>query len=475
MSSLGARLALWYAFVSTLTLASLVAIGFYLLSQHLIRSLDLSNAAEFEHVKADLGPGLPTLTARELADQMQTVGGRGARQFYIEIRQADGRTLFSSANLGGRRLPVDESQRQAFNAKVAGIGDLRAGRFAVGGREVVVATPRAPIDQVMDGYAQISLVLVALSLVASTVTGFVFSQAALRPVRIIQETAHRIRSDNLSERIPVSDVRDEISDLARLLNDTFDRLESSFDQIRRFSAEASHELKTPLSLVRLQAEKLLTKEELTLEQQEAVQEQMDELSHLEQIIEDLLFLSRAEAQAIPLALRNADPGEFLKVLVPDAQVLAEHRGVRFEERIKGTGVAAFDPKWIRQVLLNLLTNALNVSPRGSLITLESEMKVDGWQVAIEDEGPGVDPEQRERIFERFVRLPAAGAEEVKGSGLGLAIVRSIIWLHHGTIRAEAGPRKGGLRVIFDIPLARATAGSAPAAPVPPEPQAFAGH
>ena len=176
--------------------------------------------------------------------------------------------------------------------------------------------------------------LVALSLAASVVMGLVFSEIALWPVGIIQETANRMGSDNLSQRIPVSDVRDEISDLARLLNEMFDRLESSFNEIRRFSAEASHELKTPLSLLRLEAEKLLVNEGLTPDQQEAVQVQMDEISRLEQIIEDLLFLSRAEAQAVTLAVRHSDSSEFLEALVPDARVLAEHQGVRFAARIE---------------------------------------------------------------------------------------------------------------------------------------------
>ena len=474
MRSLGARLVLWYSVVSTVTLASLVAIGFYLLNRHLINSLDLLNAVEFESVKSGLGPAFATLTAEELANRIQGMDLRDSPQFYIQIRDADGRILFSSVNLGDQRLVTDASRPKAFDVKLAGIGELRVGRFPLGDREFLAATSRAPVDQLMEGYAQIGLVLAALSLVASVVIGLIFSEIALRPVRIIQETANRIRSDNLSQRIPVSQVRDEISDLARLLNDMFDRLESSFNQIRRFSAEASHELKTPLSLLRLEAEKLLLNEGLTPDQQEAVQVQMDEISHLEQIIEDLLFLSRAEAQAVTLAFRHCDSSEFLEAFVPDARVLAEHRGVQFAAHIERGEPVDFDPKWIRQVLLNLLTNALNVSPRGSLVTLESEFTLDGWHVAIEDEGPGVPADQCERIFERFVRLPSAGAEVVEGSGLGLAIVRVIVELHRGTIRAEAGPRKGGLRVIFELPLVRSK--RVPSLPsTRTEPRSFAAH
>ena len=464
MRSLGARLMLWYTVISTVTLAGLVAVGFYLLNRHMVHTLDLLNLAEFENVKTRLGPDLAALNRDDLHKLMQASGENRALVFYIEIRETDGSVVFSSRNLSGQRLSPAASR--SFDIELPGIGELRAGRFLLDGREVVVASPKALIAQVMDGYAQVGLVVVALGIVASMVAGLIFSQIALKPVRAIQETANRIRSDNLSERISVPEVHDEISDLARLLNEMFDRLESSFNQVRRFSAEASHELKTPLSLVRLQAEKLLLDEGLTPEQQEAVQVQMDEITRLEQIIEDLLFLSRAEAHVVKLSLRPTDPSEFLKTFLPDARALADHRGVEFSEHVEGKGLVPFDAKWIRQVLLNLMANALNVSPHGSLVTLDSEISLESWRVAIEDEGPGVPADQRERIFERFVRLPATGTEEVKGSGLGLAIARSVVELHQGIIRAEGGQRKGGLRVVVELPLPRERL-------VPPTPPAAA--
>jgi len=109
------------------------------------------------------------------------------------------------------------------------------------------------------------------------------------------------------------------------------------------------------------------------------------------------------------------------------------------------------------VLLNLVSNALRYSPRGGLITLASDFTVESWRVAIEDDGPGVPAEQRERIFERFVRLDGGAREGEGGSGLGLAISRSIVTLHRGTIRAEAATRSTGLRVVFDLPIAPSTA------------------
>jgi two-component system heavy metal sensor histidine kinase CusS len=403
--------------------------------------------------------------APEIGDRIRRTTEFASVLFFIEVHEKGRGILFSSSNLNGRQIP-DVPGRRTFNGTLEGVGELRVGEFVLGAKDVMIGTSLTQVRKVMDGYAEISLVLVCFMLVVSVITGLALSRIALRPVRLIQETANHIRSDNLSERIPVSDVQDEISNLARLLNGMFDRLESSFNQVRRFTAEASHELKTPLSLVRLQAEKLLVEGGLTPTQEEAVQMQLEEIARLNQIIEELLFLSRVEAQAVTPQFQCEDPRRFLQAFAQDARVLTEDRSVRFTEKLTGGGRVEFDAKWIRQVLLNLIANALKYSPRGGLITLTSEFTVEMWRVAIEDDGPGVPPEQRERIFERFVRLEGAPAQDEKGSGLGLAISRSILGLHHGQIRAEASTRGTGLRVVFEIPIAKSVAAAEPvAAPV----------
>jgi signal transduction histidine kinase len=233
----------------------------------------------------------------------------------------------------------------------------------------------------------------------------------------------------------------------------FDRLESSFVQIRRFTAEASHELKTPLSLLRLHAERMVVEGSLTPVQEEAVHAQLDEVTRLNKIIEELLFISRAEAGAITLERKDQDPGSFLQGYAQDARVLSEHRGMHYVDNHSGDGSAFFDAKWIRQVLLNLLSNALKVSPPGGMVTVQSELSGPSWRVSIMDEGPGVEPKSLDRIFERFVRLGPQATEPGGngGSGLGLAICRSIVELHQGRIWAEAGTDGRGLRVVFELP------------------------
>jgi two-component system heavy metal sensor histidine kinase CusS len=326
--------------------------------------------------------------------------------------------------------------------------------FVLPSLDITIATPLSPVRKVMEGYVEVCAWLLAAMLGASVLIGFGLSRLALRPMRLMRETANRIRSDNLSERIPVMQVQDEVSDLARLLNQMFDRLESAFTQVRNFTAEASHELKTPLSLVRLQAEKLLVGGTLSAQNEEAVQMQLEELARTNQIIDEMLFLSRAEARAITLQCKHNDPERFLKGFSLDARVLAEHGGHNFLAVHDGAGLVSFDENRIRQVLLNLLANALAVSPPGGVVTVRSRLGDSEWQVTVEDQGPGLPPDQHQRIFNRFVRVNPRDTEG-SGSGLGLAICRSIIMLHHGHIAAESGASGRGLRVTFAIPATQA--------------------
>lgn len=458
MRSISTRLAAWYALAATVTLACLFVVGYQLLESYLIHGLDLLNTAEFEQIRARLGPDYRTLSLAVVNERIRTTTEYASVLFYFDVNIPKHSTVFYSSNLHGRPIP-DVPKKHRYDASIPGIGPLRVAEFILPPFDVTIATSSAQVLKVMDGYVEVCAGLLAAMLVVSTVIGFGLSRLALRPVRLIRETANRIRSDNLSERIPVSGVRDEISELARLLNQMFDRLESSFKQVRRFAAEASHELKTPLSLIRLQAEKLLVAGSLSPADEESVQMQLEELARLNQIIEELLFLSRAEARAITLQLKPQDPSRLLHTFAQDARVLTEHHGRSFVLVREGEGLVAFEAQRIRQVLLNLLANAVEATARDGVITLRSTFGSGVWRVSLEDQGRGVPPNERERIFERFVRLGDRGSDE-RGSGLGLAICRSIIELHHGRIWAEAAAGGQGLKVTFEIPATQLLGGTA---------------
>ena len=466
MRSIGARLALWYAAAATATLVCLFVAGYYLLKINLVHGLDLMNRAEFAQISAHLGSDYASLNDRVIDARIRETTDYASVLFFITVDDPHGpvRPIFYSTNLRGLEIPDVPGQR-TFNAVLPGVGELRVGEFILGPFDVTIATPLDNVHEAMRYYTQTCLWLLAVMLAVSVAIGFGLSRLALRPVRLIRETASRISSDNLSERIPVASIRDEISELALLLNLMFDRLEISFRQIRRFTAEASHELKTPISLIRLQAEKLLVHGNLDADNEESVHVQLEEVSRLSNIIEELLFLSRAESFEIRLNLTTQDPKVILMSFSQDARVLAEHRGLQFVCSHEGLGSVLAEPHWLRRVLLNLLTNALNASPQGSRVTLTSSIREGFWRVQLADQGPGVPSEYRERIFERFFRLPPANAAADEGSGLGLAICRSIISLHGGTIWAEAPPDGSGLSMVFQIP-AQTPQDAAESAPSP---------
>lgn len=487
MKSVGVRIAFWYALASLVTLGAFFSIGRFLVEQHIVHSLDVGIAAESEQVKRRLGPDYRELTPAQIRGRLQPFA---SLRFAIEVYDPAGRAVYHSRNLGEAAIPevpmeasllagwlnrVFRSARsgetagplanRSYNARIGELGEMRVGEFDLGTLTLRVAVGKEQVRGLIAAYQEVFYILLALMVVVSSAIGYGLSRMLLRPLRLIQATAAHIGSDNLSERIPISSVDDELSNLARLLNQMFERLESSFNQVHRFAAEASHELKTPLSLMRLQTEKMLLEGGLSQSQEESLQIVMEEINRLNRFIEELLFLCRAEADAVTLDKRPQDPGVFLDGFFQDAQVLADSRGVKLAASRHGAGLVAFDPRWLRQVVLNLLSNALNYTPAGRTVVIRSEFTADAWRVAVQDEGPGVPPDQRERIFDRFVRLEHPGQHD-KGTGLGLAICRSIVTLHHGRIWAEEGAAGTGLRVVMELPRASGAPGveGAPVAP-----------
>jgi signal transduction histidine kinase len=449
VKSISARLTVWYAITATVTLAVLFVAGYYMLQDHMVKQLDQLNETQFKQLRTALGPNYQALTPEVINARIRDVTESASTLFYIDMHGPMTNRFFKSSNLHGQSIP-DIPGEHTFTTEVPGIGLLRVREFILPPFEVIVATPLSPVYDVMTGYMKVSAALIVVMLLVSIALGFGLAQLVLRPVRVIRDTANRIRSDNLKERIPVDTVKDEISELARLLNQMFDRLETSFDQIRRFTADASHELKTPLSLVRLHAERVLMNSTVGPEQKESLHVQLEELARVNQIIDELLFLSRADAQAIVIDAKQQGPAGFLHSFAQDASALAEYHGRRFTYTHEGDGEIAFEEKRMRQVMLNLLANALNASPPEGRITLHSTLKDGVWRVSMEDEGPGLNPDQRRQLFERFVRFGPPNATD-KGSGLGLAICRSIVQLHKGRIFALGGESGRGLRMVIEIP------------------------
>ncbi len=449
MNSIRSRLTVYYACAATATAALLFIAGYILLETRLIAGLDALNAAEFHELQGRLGSDYATLSPKLIDLRIRESSEASSALFFINVDEPRTGMVFYSRNLAGRPIP-DVKGSHTYSAGIPGIGELRVGEFIEPPFDVTIATPMTQLRAGMHSYTQVCAALLAAMLIVSIGIGLGMSRIILRPIIFIRETASRIGSDNLGERIPIGSTDDELTDLVRLLNRMFDRLETAFSQIKKFSADASHELKTPLTLIRLHGEKLLEDRRLQGDSIEAVLGQLAEVARLDQIVDEMLFLSRAEASSTKLDLQPEDSRALIESFAQDAVVLAEDCECCFVLDQVNRGIAAFEARWLRQVWLNLLTNGLHASPPGGTVTMRSEFAGGTWQVQFEDEGPGMPEAELRQMFERFAQF-GSPEHRAGGSGLGLAISKSIVALHNGQIRAENRLDRSGLRVIVTLP------------------------
>ncbi len=445
------KLALRLALLVTATSAAVLAAGGVLLSRQWVRNIDALHATEgreLDEIVAAVSP----LTPHDLARRIQGESDYDLGLYYIQIRDRSGRELYRSPNLGAQSLPAPESLAARTTASLPELGEVRLTTRSGHDWWIQIASPLRQSRRLLVEYIRIGGALLGAVALASIAIGWAFARLALRPVRAIRETALHIGGDNLGARIPVPAGRDELAALTVLLNQMFDRLEAAFNQARRFTADASHELKTPLTLIRLHAEQLRSRLAADHEATAQLDELLDSVIRLQRIVESLLFLAKAEAGTFALRLQPTTTAAVLDELAEDAAALCEDRGVRFVCERDNAAPVRCEPVLVRQLLLNLVGNAVRVSPAGGAITLASQVRDGIWVLAVADEGPGLPPEQLEHVFARFVRFEPPGAARAAapdlnaGHGLGLAICRSIAELHGGTIGAANRSDRPGLRV-----------------------------
>jgi signal transduction histidine kinase len=453
MKSLRFKLAIAYMLVVTLTVVAVLGIGRWLLEVKLTGGIDFLNHAEFQEIQNRIVSNQALIPRADLLQRISDHSVIDAPLYYFQVGDPKEGVIFRSENLKSVILPDRPGNNLAWSCSVPPFGSMRVGSFQVGDLGIEIATSTKNIDALFTDYFQVSLLLIAFVVVFGLIWGFWMSRLALSPIRSIQQTARRISANNLGERIKVDDAEGEIGDLKRLLNQMFDRLESSFERLWRFAGDASHELKTPLILIRLQSERLLLHSNLSPTDKEALQQQLENINRLNGVIEKLLFLAKSEVGAITLNLQMQPTRPVIGSFIEDAQALCEDRHVIFYSVENADIHAAFNATMIRQVLLNLLTNALNALGSGGKVGLSSLLHSGQWRIVLEDTGPGLPEDRLTEVFEPFVRIdPGAPQDHEAGSGLGLAICRRIVNLHGGAIRLENRIDHRGLRAVVEIPL-----------------------
>lgn len=282
--------------------------------------------------------------------------------------------------------------------------------------------------------------------------GYLAAGRALAPLAVMTERARRLSARPLSERLPVSDPRNEIGRLALIFNDTLDRLENSFTELRRFTADASHELRTPLTAIRTVGEVALRQNDPD-KLRDSLGSMLEEVDHMNRLIERLLFLAQADQEAIAVrlaltAVRDVvvDVADSLGVLAAEKQQIIDLRDVQDVS-------AVADEALLRLELMNLLQNAIRYSPESKTIRLRTVSSGTEAIVEVADEGPGIPELHHSRVFERFYRVDKSRARVDGGAGLGLAIVKWAAERMQGTVELDSKVGRGSVFRVR-LPLAR---------------------
>jgi heavy metal sensor kinase len=267
--------------------------------------------------------------------------------------------------------------------------------------------------------------------------GYLMAGRALRPVGAMAAEARQITSESLAKRLPNPNPHDELGQLASVFNDTIQRLETSFDSLRRFTADASHELRTPLTALRSVGEVALREERDPEALRETISSMLEEAQRLHELADTLLMLARVESGRSPPRPENLALTELTRDVCESLDVLATEKGQRVEIATShGVSVHA-DRILLRQAVTNLLHNAIRYSPPETKIRVSVHPRDDTAVIEIADEGPGIAPEHREKIFERFYRIDKARSRADGGTGLGLALAKLAVEQSGGHIELES--------------------------------------
>jgi heavy metal sensor kinase len=282
---------------------------------------------------------------------------------------------------------------------------------------------------------QVGLPAVLLGLLGS----LWLTRRALAPVAGLTDAIKKIHEHNLRVSLPRTNNGDELDELTKVFNDSLARLDDSFVRIREFTLHASHELKTPLTVLCGETEMALRNESVTPADRERYASQLDELRRLARIVDGLTLLAKADAGQVALALEPVRFDELVRDNFADLQILAEPPGIQVELAVCEESTVRGDRHRLRQLLLNLADNAVKYNQPQGRVTMALRRAKDFVEFTIANTGGGIPPEMLPRVFDRFFRGDPAHSHAVDGCGLGLSIAQWIVSAHNGTIKIESVP------------------------------------
>jgi heavy metal sensor kinase len=455
IDSVRTRLTLWYVGVLAAVLILFSAGVYAMLSRNLHRRVD-----------AGLNGALESMSAALARETMEGESGPEAAKSTVEALRLPNQAiavfnlqgeLLAEAPLGGRyhaRLTNPELLRPGMSVLLDSADQRLAGRLVnVAGRAgtsvsflAVASQPSEIVSQELDSLLRVFLVSVPLALLLAGFGGWYLARKSLAPVAEMSERARRITAENLEQRLPVVNSRDELGHLAETFNDLLARLDNSFARQRQFMADASHELRTPLSVMHTTAQVTLEKSgRREMEYRDALRMIDHQTERLTRIVEDMFTLARADAGRRPLHVAEFYLDELVGETAAAASILAERKGVRVEVANMTETPYRGDEGLLRQMLLNLLENAIKHTSGGGIIRVGLERSGENCEVVVADTGSGIPLEAQPHIFERFYRADKARTRaEGGGAGLGLSIAQWACEAHEGTLELTRSDESGSI-------------------------------
>jgi heavy metal sensor kinase len=438
------QLTAWYGSILAVTLTLVAGLAWVAMRVSLYAAIDTDLRDRVHAAVASLDEEVREHGSRDLPAHLLDHAGGDTWQ----IRASDGSWLYRTpaAAETDTPLPIVPRGRHVaeFSNIVVGRSRFRAAMAASGDDEgaptytVQIIEPLDPVDNALTWFARTMAVASPVLLVVACVGGYWMSGRALGPVDRITATARAITAHNLSDRVPMAGSGDELRRLTDTLNGMLDRLERSFARVTQFTADASHELRSPVAFIRTSADVLLRRSRTEDEWRDGVRQIQNESMRMTQLLDNLMTLARADAGADACAFEAVDINHVLAEACRRAMPLAQRKGLNFAGAESAAPMEARgNALLLERLFAILLDNAVKYTPTGGQIVVSIERTIDTAAVVVRDTGIGMTTEDLPNIFERFYRADKSRSRDSGGSGLGLSIARWIVDAHGGSIAVES--------------------------------------
>jgi heavy metal sensor kinase len=452
------KMTLWYVAILAIILSCFSLFLYFTLADSLSKGVDNKIRTMAEIVATS--ERSPFGTGSTIADLDRIMTERfGIRPLgrFIQILDESGRIGDRSTNLRDVQIPISvQTMKAASNGSVTfetvqvmGKYPLRVVTMPIMENEkmvgiVQVGSSLEGVEEALQKLLLILIIAVPGALLVASAGGLFLANKALRPVDAITQIARRIGSGDLSQRIRIKRVNDELGRLASTFNEMIAKLEKSFRQVKRFTADASHELKTPLTILRGEVEVGLKKRRGLKEYQRILASNLEEINRMSRVVEDLLTLSRADMGELTMEREEIELSAIAREVWQDLRLLAKKKGVQLKFMDNGFTRVEGDSLFLRQLVLNIAENGLKYTPAGGEVTVRVKGDRDRGVVMllVSDTGVGIPQKDLKRIFDRFYRVDRARSRETGGTGLGLSICQWIAHAHEGQIAVESRVGKG---------------------------------